>query len=64
MLQPVEMSHTPPGLRLVGLAAGLSRPNVTDLFPNHITTEVRTPFVGGGIQGPLRRRVTLFAKPG
>lgn len=47
---------------LVGLAAGLSRPNVTDLFPNHITTEVRAPFVGGGIQVPLRGRVTLFAE--
>jgi hypothetical protein len=47
---------------LVGLAAGVSRPNVTDLFPNRVTTEVRGPFAGGGIQVPLRNHLTLFAE--
>ena len=47
---------------LIGLAAGVSRPNVTDLFPNRVTNEVRGPFAGGGIQVPLRNRVTLFAE--
>ena len=46
---------------LAGMAAGVSRPNVNDLFPSRITTEVRGPFFGGGIQVPLRNRVTLFA---
>ena len=46
---------------LAGLAAGVSRPNVTDVFPNRITKEVRAPFFGGGIQGPIGDRVTLFA---
>ena len=43
---------------LVGLAAGVSRPNVTDLFPSR----VRGPFAGGGILVPLRNRVTFFAE--
>ena len=47
---------------IVGLAAGVSRPNVTDLFPDRVTNEVRAPFAGGGIQVPLRNRVTLFAE--
>ena len=47
---------------LVGLAAGVSRPNVTDLFPSRVTNEVRGPFAGGGIQVPLRNHVTLFAE--
>ena len=47
---------------LIGLAAGVSRPNVTDLFPNRVSTEVRAPFAGGGIQVPLKNRVTLFAE--
>jgi hypothetical protein len=46
---------------LAGVAAGLSRPNVNDLFPSRVTNEVRGPFFGGGIQVPLRDRVTLFA---
>ena len=46
---------------LAGMAAGVSRPNVNELFPSRITTEVRGPFFGGGIQVPLRNRVTLFA---
>jgi hypothetical protein len=46
---------------LAGVAAGVSRPNVNDIFPSGTTTEVRGPFFGGGIQVPLRNRVTLFA---
>jgi hypothetical protein len=46
---------------LVGLAVGVSRPNVTDLFPNRVSSEVRAPFAGGGIQVPLRNHLTLFA---
>ncbi len=46
---------------LGGLAAGVSRPNVTDTFPTQVTNEVWAPFFGGGIQVPLRDRVTFFA---
>ena len=47
---------------LVGLAAGVSRPNVTDLFPVRASNEVRGAFAGAGIQVPLRNRITLFAE--
>jgi hypothetical protein len=47
---------------LVGLAAGVSRPNVTDLFPNEVSHEVLAPFFGGGIQVPLRNHLAFFAE--
>jgi hypothetical protein len=47
---------------LVGIAAGVSRPNVTDLFPDHVSHEVRAPFFGGGIQVPLKNHVAFFAE--
>lgn len=47
---------------LVGIAAGMSRPNVTDLFPDQVSSEVRAPFLGGGIQVPLKQRVAFFAE--
>ena len=46
---------------LAGIAAGVWRSNVTDVFPNPVTTGVRAPFFGGGIQVPLADRVTFFA---
>ena len=47
---------------LVGLAAGVSRPNVTDLFPDQVSNEVRAPFFGGGIRVPLKNHVAFFAE--
>lgn len=47
---------------LIGLAAGVSRPNVTDLFADRISTEVRAPFFGGGVQVPLKNHLALFAE--
>ena len=47
---------------LVGLGAGVSRPNVTDLFPDRISRDVRAPFAGGGIQVPLRKHIAFFAE--
>lgn len=46
---------------LVGFAAGVSRPNVNELFPDPVTNDVRAIFFGGGIHVPLRDRVSLFA---
>ncbi len=46
---------------LAGFAAGESRPNVSDLFPDRVTNDVRAFFFGGGIQMPLQSQVSLFA---
>ena len=46
---------------LAGFAAGVSRPNVNDIFPDRITNQVRGMFVGGGIAVPLGERVSIFA---
>jgi hypothetical protein len=46
---------------MVGFAAGVSRPNVNDTFPNPVTNDVRAMFFGGGIHVPLKERVSLFA---
>jgi hypothetical protein len=46
---------------LVGFAAGVSRPNVNEMFPNPVTNDVRAIFFGGGIQVPIQERLSLFA---
>ena len=46
---------------LVGFAAGVSHPNVNELFPDPVTNDVRAIFFGGGIHVPLKERVSLFA---
>jgi hypothetical protein len=46
---------------LAGMAAGVSRPNVNNLWPTRAANEVRGPFAGGGIQVPLGNHVSLFA---
>jgi hypothetical protein len=45
---------------LAGLGAGMSRPNVNEVFPDRVTNNVRFVFFGGGIQVPLRDRLSLF----
>jgi hypothetical protein len=44
-----------------GIAGGVSRPNVTELFPSRVTNYAQVLFVGGGLQVPLRERLTVFA---
>jgi hypothetical protein len=44
----------------VGLAKGVSRPNVNADFPNRITNDVTAGFAGGGLQIPLGEKVVLF----
>ena len=46
---------------LAGFAAGVSRPNVNDVFPTRVTNDVRAMFVGGGLQAPLGKQLTVFA---
>ena len=46
---------------LAGFATGVSRPNVTAVFPDRVSHRVGAPFLGGGIQVPLRNRLRLVA---
>jgi hypothetical protein len=46
---------------IAGLAAGVSRPNVTPTFPSRVTNDVRAPFFGGGFRVPLNEHLDLFA---
>jgi hypothetical protein len=46
---------------LAGFAAGVSHPNVNEMFPNAVTNDVRAVFFGGGIHVPLKARLNLFA---
>ena len=46
---------------LAGLAVGVSRPNVNDLWPRRVAHQVQGPFVGGGFQVPVGNRISLFA---
>lgn len=46
---------------LAGLAAGISRPNVNEVFTIPVTNHVRGLFFGGGVQVPLNDRATFFA---
>jgi hypothetical protein len=45
---------------ILGFGAGISKPNVNDIFPSRVTNTVVAPFVGGGVRIPLRENVTLF----
>ena len=50
---------TPYGL--AGFGAGISRPNVNEIFPEPRTNAVRAVSFGGGIHVPLRPRLSIFA---
>jgi hypothetical protein len=50
---------TPYGL--AGFGAGVSRPNVNEIFPEPRTNAVRAIFFGGGIQVPLGQQFSIFA---
>ena len=45
---------------LGGFAAGQSRPNVNDAFPNPVTNHVRAVFFGGGLHVPVQEHFSLF----
>jgi hypothetical protein len=46
---------------LAGFAAGVSRPNVNEQFPDRVTNDVRALFFGAGIHVPIKERINLFA---
>jgi hypothetical protein len=46
---------------LAGFAAGRSKPNVNQTFPDPVSNDVRAVFFGGGIHVPLKPRLNLFA---
>ena len=46
---------------LAGVAGGISRPNVNDVFRDPVTNNARGMFVGGGIDVPLSERTSAFA---
>ena len=46
---------------VAGVAAGVSHPNVNDMFPDRVTNRVGAIIVGGGVNVPLSERLTLFA---
>lgn len=46
---------------LSGLAAGLSRPNVNQYFPNRVNNGAAVMFVGGGVHAPFGERFSVFA---
>jgi hypothetical protein len=45
---------------LAGFGAGVSRPNVNPTFPDAVTNSARFMFFGGGVQVPLRERLSVF----
>jgi hypothetical protein len=46
---------------VAGFAAGVSRPNVNDIFPTPVTNGARAVYGGGGLLVPLGPRFTVFA---
>lgn len=46
---------------IVGFAAGQSRLNVSESFPDAVSNDARAVIFGGGIHVPLRDRLSLFA---
>ena len=45
---------------LGGVAAGVSRPNVNQTFPDPVTNNIRALFFGGGIHVPFGERISAF----
>jgi hypothetical protein len=67
LLGTAELRFAPRGRGRVGpfaaagFAAGVSRPNVNDIFPTPVTNGARAVFGGGGLLVPLGTRFAVFA---
>ena len=67
LLGSAELRFAPLGRRRIGpfgvtgFAAGVSRPNVNDVFPTPVTNGARAVFGGGGLLVPIGNRLTAFA---
>jgi hypothetical protein len=46
---------------MTGGAAGVSRPNVNDIFPNRVSNLARMMYAGGGVRIPVRPHLDVFA---
>lgn len=57
---PVRLNRVLP-YALAGAGAGVSRPNVNDLFPDPVTNEAALLFFGGGIRVPATTHLSVFA---
>ena len=60
MVTPLRRDRVGP-YGFAGFAAGVSRPNVNEAFPDPVTNDVRAVFFGGGIHVPVKERVSIFA---
>ena len=67
LLGSAELRFAPRGrgrvgpFAVAGFAAGVSRPNVNEVFPTPATNGARAFFGGGGLLVPLGQRFTAFA---
>ena len=67
LLGSAELRFAPRGrgrvgpFAVAGFAAGVSRPNVNEVFPTPATNGARAVFGGGGLLVPLGQRLTAFA---
>ena len=67
LLGSAELRFAPRGrdrvgpFAVAGFAAGVSRPNVNDVFSTPVTNRARAVFGGGGLLMPLGQRLTAFA---
>ncbi len=57
---PVRTARVSP-YALAGVGAGVSRPNVTDIFPDRITNDAALLFFGGGVRVPVTGHLRVFA---
>ena len=67
LLGSAELRFAPRGrgrvgpFAVAGFAAGVSRPNVNEVFPTPVTNAARAFFGGGGLLVPLGQRLAAFA---
>jgi hypothetical protein len=67
LLGSAELRFAPRGrgrvgpFAVAGFAAGVSRPNVNEVFPTPATNGARAVFGGGGLLVPLGQRLAAFA---
>jgi hypothetical protein len=67
LLGSAELRFAPRGrgrvgpFAVAGFAAGVSRPNVNEVFPTPVTNGARAVFGGGGLLVPLAQRLNAFA---
>lgn len=67
LLGTAELRYAPLGrgrvgpYGLAGFAAGVSHPNVNQMFPTRVSNHVRAMFAGGGVDVPITEQIAVFA---